>query len=268
MLRADVRLEALVARLRAAGCVFAEEEARLLLDELGGLDREGFDERVRRREAGEPLEAVLGCVEFLGGRLAVVPGVFVPRRRTELLVRLAVERWRPGGVLVDLCTGVGAVPFGLLEASRPRDLGPLEIFAVDLDPLAVETARRNVSARGVHLLTGDLDEPLPRELAGQVTLLTANAPYVPSAEIELMPREARDFEPVLALDGGVDGVELHRRIAALAPRWLEPGGHLLIETSERQAPLTAQAMLSAGLRPEVASDEELGATVVVGCLPS
>ncbi len=263
--RPDEALDTLVSRLRAAGCVFAEEEAALLLGE--GLPAMMLEERVRRREAGEPLETVLGWAEFCGMRLAVAPGVFVPRRRTELLVRLALARWRDGGVLVDLCTGVGAVPCAFLDAHRFLPGEWPEVYAVDVDPVAVECAHRNLAGTGASVLLGDLDGPLPPSLAGRVDLITANAPYVPSDEIALMPREARDFEPVHTLDGGSDGVALHRRIAALAPRWLAPGGHLVIESSERQAPLTAAAMSAAGLTPRVVHDDDLAATAVVGLAP-
>lgn len=257
--------EVLTARLRAAGCVFAEEEARLLLAEAWSPVE--LEARVRRREAGEPLETVLGWVEFCGLRLAVAPGVFVPRRRTELLVRLALTRWSDGGTLVDLFTGVGAVPGAFLDALRALGGTLPEVYAVDIDPVAMECARRNLAGTGANLLTGDLDAPLPPRIEGRVTVLTANAPYVPSSEITLMPREARDFEPERTLDGGPDGVAWHRRIAARAPRWLAPRGVLLIETSERQAPLTAGAMTAAGLRTSVEHDDALGATVVVGERP-
>jgi len=264
--RPDAAHDELVSRLRAAGCVFAEEEAGLLLAE--GLGPGELEDRVRRREAGEPLETVLGWVEFSGMRLAVVPGVFVPRRRTALLVRLALEAWSDGGILVDLCTGVGAVPAAVLDAFQRRAGGQPEVYAVDVDPVAVACARRNLDPSGASVLLGDLDEPLPGAIAGRVTVMTANAPYVPSEELDLMPREARDFEPVHTLDGGVDGVMLHRRIAALAPRWLAPGGHLIVETSARQAGLAAEAMRAEGLTPTVVQDDTLAATVVVGLLPT
>lgn len=255
----------IAARLRMAGCVFAEDEARLLLEEIGSRGEPMLlEDAIRRRAAGEPLETVLGWVDFCGQRLAVAPGVFVPRRRTELLVRLALECWPGGGVLVDLCTGVGAVPAAFLDAQRNVDGAWPEVFAVDVDPVAIECAHRNLAGAGADLLVGDLDGPLPARIAGQVTVLTANAPYVPSGEIPFMPREARDFEPRHTLDGGPDGVTLHRRIAALAPRWLAPGGVLLIETSEPQAPRTADAMDAAGLRTSIVHDADLGATVVVG----
>jgi release factor glutamine methyltransferase len=127
----------------------------------------------------------------------------------------------------------------------------------------VRCARRNLPAGGqVH--EGDLYAALPAELAGRVDVVVANTPYVPSEEIALMPHEARLHEPRVALDGGADGLDPERRVAAGAGEWLAPGGHLLIETSARQAPELAGAFVEQGLVPRVAESEELEATVVVG----
>jgi release factor glutamine methyltransferase len=139
----------------------------------------------------------------------------------------------------------------------------LELYAVDVDPVSVHCARRNLDGAAT-VWEGDLDAPLPMTLRGRVDVMVANAPYVPSSEVELMPREARTHEPLVALDGGADGVQIHRRIAAIAPRWLAPDGCLLIETSDRQARLTAAAMSRHGLRPRTVSDDTIEATVVIG----
>ncbi|MDC7122821.1 putative protein N(5)-glutamine methyltransferase [Cellulomonas fimi] len=248
----------LAARLRAAGCVFAEDEARVLLDATS--DADALETMVARRVAGEPLEQVVGWAEFCGLRVAVASTVFVPRRRTELLVREAVALASArDAVVVDLCCGTGAV--GLAVVSSLVDA---VLVAADVDPAAVAVARRNLDPVGGVALLGDLDAPLPDHLRGRVDVLTANAPYVPSDEVRLMPPEARDHEALVALDGGADGLDVQRRVASAAPRWLRPGGHLLIETSERQAPATAAAMSSAGLVPRVVEDDDLGATVVIG----
>lgn len=246
------------ATLRGAGCVFADDEARLLVDAARSSSE--LDVLVRRRVAGEPLEHLLGWAEFCGLRIAVAPGVFVPRRRTELLVRLAAPLLNPGDVVVELCCGAAAVATALVAA-----VPGLDLHAVEIAPAAVACARRNLVAGRVY--EGDLDAPLPASLRRRVAVLVANAPYVPTGEIALMPPEARDHEPRAALDGGADGLDVQRRVAAAAPRWLAPGGSLLIETSERQAPLTAAAVTSAGCTARVERCDDLDATAVVGTLP-
>lgn len=261
MLTGDV-----VAVLRAAGCVFAEDEAVLLTAQASSATE--LDDLVGRRVRGEPLEYVLGWAEFCGRRIELTAGVFVPRRRTTLLVELAADLLVPpanapeGGVasaavVVDLCCGSGAI--GAALASR---VPGLELHAADLDPVALDCARCNTAAFGAHCHLGDLWDALPRGLRGRVDVVVVNAPYVPTAEVELMPREARDYEARTALDGGVDGLDLHRRVAAQARDWLAPGGHLLIETSARQAPVTAGIFAAAGLASRVAHRATDDATVV------
>ena len=244
-----------VAALRAAGCVFAEDEARLLVD--AASSPADLAALVDRRVAGEPLEHVLGWAAFHGLRIAVGPGVFVPRRRTELLVDLAIPLLRPGAVVVELCCGAAAIATAL-DAAVPG----LALHAVDVDPAAVRCARRNLV--GGHVYEGDLDAPLPVGLRGRVDMIVANSPYVPTDAIALMPPEARDHEPSVALDGGVEGLDVQRRVAAAAPRWLAAGGSLLIETSVRQAPLTAAAVTAAGLVARIERDDERDGTAVVG----
>ena len=254
---------ATVGRLRSAGCVFAEDEAELLISAAGSAAE--LDSLLERRAAGQPIEHLLGWAEFCGLRVEVRAGVFVPRRRTELLVRLAAGLLRPGAVVLDLCCGCGAVAAAL--AARAPVTGqpvPVEVHAVDLAPAAVECARHNLAAVAGAVYLGDLFAPLPATLRGRVDLLVANAPYVPSEAIRLMPPEARDHEPRSALDGGADGLDVQRRIAAAAPCWLAAGGHLLIETSRDQAPMTARAMTDSGLTARVVNAPELDATVVLG----
>lgn len=261
-------LSAIVSTLRAAGCVFAEDEAQLLVatartpDELATM--------VDRRVAGLPLEHVLGWAEFCGLRIVVDPGVFVPRRRTEFLVHHAAElarldRTHPPTVVVDLCCGSGALGLAMAAALSPASA---YFYAADIDPGAVRCARRNVTAAGGRVYEGDLYEPLPSTVRGRVDVLLANVPYVPTAEVGLLPPEARLHEPRVALDGGADGLDVMRRVAADAPRWLAPGGHLLVETSEHQAPKAVDAFTRAGLIPHVAGSEDFHATVVVGTRPA
>ncbi|MCP2258078.1 release factor glutamine methyltransferase [Streptoalloteichus tenebrarius] len=252
-------LSAVVSRLRAAGCVFAEDEAALLVAEA--RTPADLAALVERRVAGLPLEHVLGWAEFCGLRVSVDPRVFVPRHRTEFLVRQAAALAQPGAVVVDLCCGSGAVGAALLAA-----LGRIELHAVDVDPVAVRVARRNIAGRG-HVHEGDLYEPLPPALRRRVDVLVANAPYVPTDEIDLLPPEARLHEPAVALDGGADGLDIHRRVAASASRWLTPGGHLLVETSARQARGTARIFADNGLAARITRSEDLNATVVIGTAP-
>lgn len=248
-------MDRLAERLRAAGCVFAEEEATLLVEAASDdADLEGM---VAARVGGIPLEQVLGWAEFCGLRIVVAPTVFVPRRRTELLVRVALEHLAPGDVAVDLGCGTGAIAAALL-ASEPS----LEVHAADVDPAAVACARRNLPPERVH--EGDLYDALPAGLRGRVAVLAANAPYVPTDEIATMPPEARDHEARVALDGGPDGLDVQRRVVAEALGWLAPGGVVLVETGRAQAPGTAAAMRAAGLDAAVRHDPEIDATVVVG----
>jgi release factor glutamine methyltransferase len=255
----------LVARLRAAGCVFAEDEARLLVH--AARSPADLDGLVARRVGGEPLEYLLGWAEFAGLRIVVEPGVFVPRRRTELLVAQVLASVPPAGVVVELCCGAGAIGAAVL-AARPD----VELHAVDVGPAAVRCARRNLPA-GARAYLGDLYAPLPPELRGRVDVIVANAPYVPTAAIATMPPEARLHEPRVALDGGPDGLDVHRRIASAAPHWLAPrgsatgGGRLVIETSRSQAAGTAALAENAGLRARVIRDEDRDATTVVAHRP-
>jgi release factor glutamine methyltransferase len=251
------RLDDVVDRLRRAGCVFAEDEARLLMDAAGTPS--GLAVLVARRVAGEPLEHVLGWVDFCGLRIAVDPGVFVPRRRTEVLVREAASLARPHAVVVDLCCGSGALGVALASA-----VGGTELHAADVEPAAVACARRNVAAVGGQVHAGDLYDALPPSLRGRVDVLLANVPYVPSGVIGSMPREAREHEPRSALDGGPDGLDVARRVVAGAPDWLGPGGSLLFETGESQAPAAVDVVTAHGLRARVVTDDDRGATVVVG----
>jgi release factor glutamine methyltransferase len=251
------REDTVVLRLRAAGCVFAEDEARLLLEAAGTAAE--LDALVRRRVAGEPLEHVLGWAEFCGLRIAVAAGVFVPRRRTEVLVEEAIVLAGPGAVVVDLCCGSGAVGIAVATA-----VDGIELHAADVDPAAVACARGNVARLGGQAYEGDLYESLPPGLRGRVDLLLANVPYVPSHAIALMPPEARLHEARVALDGGMDGLDVARRVIAAAPRWLARGGSLLFETSEDQASAAVATVSAAGLRARVVADDDRGATVVVG----
>jgi release factor glutamine methyltransferase len=291
-------LSAVITRLRTAGCVYAEEEAALLF--AAEFTAEQLAVAVERRVAGFPLEHILGWAEFCGLRIAVEPGVFVPRRRTALLVSeaarilgismaaaeasaaevsaaevslsaasgacgLSVGAAGPrasGAIVVDLCCGSGAV--GLALARLAPDI---ELHSSDIDPAAVRCARRNVLPAGGNVHEGDLYSALPGRLRGHTDILAVNAPYVPTRSIGCMPFEARVHEPWVSLDGGSEGLDIQRRVAGDARSWLRRGGHLLIETSRRQAGRTAAAVVNGGLIPRIVQSEDLDATVVVGLRP-
>ncbi|GAB2923521.1 putative protein N(5)-glutamine methyltransferase [Rhodococcus aerolatus] len=244
-----------VDRLRRAGCVFAEDEAALLVEAARG--GAGLEALVARRVAGEPLEPLLGWAAFDGLRVPVAPGVFVPRRRTRWLVREAVRLAPHARLVVDLCCGSAAVALAL--AAR---LPSARVHAADVDPAAVACARRSLPAADVHL--GDLYAALPDALRGRVDVLAVNAPYVPTDAIALMPPEARDHEARVALDGGPDGTDVQRRVAAGAPEWLSPTGVLLVETGADQAVRTADLVTAAGLHAVTTRSEDLDGTVVLG----
>jgi release factor glutamine methyltransferase len=277
-----------VVALRAAGCVFAEDEAAVLSS--AAVDEATLAALVRRRAHGEPLEQVVGYADFCGVRVRLRPGVFVPRVRSELLVRLGAEyadevrRDRGGGVVVvDLCCGSGAL--GLAVAARSH---PSVLYAADVDPNAVACARDNFAGitgprageprdddvgstgrssagrLGERVFQGDLFEALPAELAGTIDVLLANVPYVATRHIPLLPAEARDHEPHTALDGGADGLDVFRAVVQDAPRWLAPRGIVLSEITEAQTDAAVSAVQAAGLRAEVTHDEDLEATVVTG----
>ncbi|WP_098892187.1 MULTISPECIES: putative protein N(5)-glutamine methyltransferase [Streptomyces] len=253
-------LSSTVVALRRAGCVFAEDEARLLHEAAASADELSL--LVERRAAGLPLEHVLGWADFHGRRFAVDAGVFVPRRRTEFLVAQAAALAPRRAVVVDLCCGSGALGVALAAASDAA-----ELHACDVEPAAVRCARRNVGDLG-QVYEGDLFAPLPAALRGRVDVLLANVPYVPTGDVELLPAEARIHEPRVALDGGGDGLDVMRRVAAEAPQWLAPGGSLLVEASERQRDTAVEVLRAAGLSPRVLVSEELYATVLVGTAPA
>jgi len=251
----------IVARLRAAGCVFAEDEARMLV--AAAPTPADLAAMVERRTGGLPLEYVIGWAEFCGLRVAVDEGVFVPRHRTEFLVDRAMALLRPGAVVLDVCCGTGAIGAALV-AAIPR----IQLHATDISDAAVLCARRNLAHLGARVYHGDLYTALPAPLCGAVDVMVANVPYVPSADVEMLPREARIYEAREALDGGTDGLDVLRRLAAEAVVWLAPSGHLLVETTERQAQTAVAIFSHDGLIPHVERSDELEATVIVGTRPA
>lgn len=239
--------------------MFAEDEAALLAAQA--RNDEELERMTVARVGGEPLEYILGWAEFRGIRIAVERSVFVPRRRTEFLVEQALAGLTDDETVVDLCCGSGAIGAAIVAARPDADL-----YAADVDPVAVRCARGNLAADRV--VEGDLFDALPERLRGRIGTVVVNAPYVPTDEIRMMPAEARDHEAPIALDGGPDGLHLHRRIAEQAGGWLAPGGRLLIETSALQADRTAGILSAAGMSASIRRSPSRDATVVVASSPA
>ena len=223
----------IVERLTAAGCVAAAEEAAELL--RAAPDDATLDMWLERREQGEPLAWIVGTTEFGGRRIHVAPNVYVPRTQSEELARRAAGMLPVGGVAVDLCTGAGAIA-AHLQATVPRTT----VIGVDIDAGAAACARRN----GVPTVVGDLTAPLRADLG--VDVVTAVAPYVPTADLRLLPADVQRHEPRAALDGGADGLELVRRVIAGAARLLRPTGWLMVEVGGDQDPPVADALAQHG----------------------
>jgi release factor glutamine methyltransferase len=220
-------------RLSWAGCLAADEEAGEMLAD--GPDAATLEARIRRREQGEPLAWITGFQMFCGRRVRVGHGVYEPRPQSEELARRAAGVLAAtGGPAADLCTGSGAVAHHLMVVA-PK----VAVVATDLDARAVACAQSN----GVLTVQADLADPF-RD--GAFRLVTAVAPYVPTAALGLLPPDVRRYEPRPALDGGRDGLEIVRRVITSAQRVLRPGGWLFLEIGGDQGPEAASILASSG----------------------
>ena len=213
--------EIVAARLRAAGCVAADEEAACMLATT--RDADTLEAWLRRRADGVPLAWITGWTIFCGARMHVAPGVYVPRLQTEALARRAARVLPRSGVALDLCTGAGAV-----AAYLGRAVPDAQVIGIDCDPSAARCARDN----GVTAVVGDLAAAVQRPQS--VDMVTAVAPYVPTSALPLLPADARRHEPRIAFDGGPDGLDVVRRVVDDATRVLRPGGWLMVEIGGTQ----------------------------------
>lgn len=199
------------------------------LQALAGDDRE-VDELIRRRMSGEPLQYIEGTAAFGPLELVVDNRVLVPRPETEGLFELASRMVRHPEVIVDLCTGSGALALAL----KHRFPGA-SVFATDISDDAIEVARINQHRTGleVYLAVGDLFDPLPASLLGEVDLVVANPPYVAEMDADSLPRDVQQ-EPKVALVSGPTGLEVIERLGATVADWLRPGGVVICEIGETQ----------------------------------
>lgn len=251
------------AALAEAGLPRPRHDAEWLLADALGIDRlrlvlgpdrvvpaeieRCFSGQIERRRAHEPLQHIVGWEEFSGLRLKTAPAALIPRPETELLVEwgLALERAEgPWRVVVDVGAGTGAIACALAAHAQH-----LEVLAVERSMGALALAGANIEALGlaqrVRLVAGDLFEPLAG-LVGAVDLVVSNPPYIATSMLSQLPREVSDWEPREALDGGPDGMAVHRRLVAESPRFLRPGGWLLMELGERQAEALSRLMEASG----------------------
>jgi release factor glutamine methyltransferase len=247
-------------RLEAAGVDTPVFDARLLVETGAGVSRldivtdprrvlsddqvAAVDALTRRREAREPMAHVIGRRHFWTIELAVTPDVLIPRPETELLVESAIHTLAPDqpANVLDLGVGSGAILFAILK-ERPRAIG----VGVDVSGDALAIARLNAKALGmsdrVDLRVGDWASGLE----GEFDLVVSNPPYIPSNDIDALQPEVARFEPRLALDGGVDGLNAYRAIVTALPRLLKPGGAFALEVGIGQAEDVRALAEAAGL---------------------
>lgn len=270
--RRNVALTAAVDRLRVAGVSSPEHDAAELLAHVHGLERrdlfridtvagelaERFDTLIERRAAREPLQHLTGAAFFRHVELAVGPGVFVPRPETELLAGWAIEHALAAGtsagrapVVVDLCTGSGAIARAVADEVRDA-----EVHAVELEESAHQWAERNLAGTGVDLRHGDMSEAFD-DLVGTVDVVVCNPPYIPLEAWESVAVEARDHDPHLALFSGDDGLDAIRVLAVRAALLLKPGGVVGVEHADVQGESAPAVFAATGRWVEIVDHRDL-----------
>ena len=226
---------------------------------LSAMELESFRAAVARRAKREPLQYIRAQAEFWSLPFTVSPAVLIPRSDTEVLVEEALKRIAGPGRILDVGTGSGAIAIAIAH-ERPE----ARVEAVDLSPAALAVARGNAEANGVAervtFSQGDL-----RQLQGAgYDLVVSNPPYIPSADLAALMPEVREFEPLLALDGGADGLSAYRLLAAQARALLKPGGWLLLEVGIGQAEAVTELLRAAGLVEIFTRADYAGVARVVG----
>lgn len=227
-------------------------------DEVSRRRRERYLSLVARRAGGEPFPFLTGRIEFWGLDLMVRPGAFVPRPSSELTVQRALRklRRRKGPVVVDVCTGAGPIALALAD-----ELPTAEVWGADISVEGLAQGRENARRHGldnVRFKKSDMYDGLPARLRGNVDLITGHVPYVPAGEVDDLPSEVREFEPIYTLtDESADGLGLMRRAVGESVEWLRPGGWLLLELSHDLPPKIRKLVKKAGLEDHgVATDDD------------
>ncbi|MBL0749527.1 peptide chain release factor N(5)-glutamine methyltransferase [Nocardioides baculatus] len=267
-MRASTARRDAAARLREAGVASPERDADLLLahvldvglgrlplvEDLGAAEQEQYDALVARRADREPLQHLTGSAAFRHVELAVGPGVFVPRPETELLAGWAIEQAHLVGrapVVVDLCTGSGAIARAIADEVPDAD-----VHAVELDEGALAWAERNLAGTGVDLRHGDLASAFD-DLLGTVDVVVCNPPYIPLEAWESVAAEARDHDPHLALFSGQDGLDAIRVLERRAAELLRPGGVVGAEHADVQGESAPGVFVATGCWADVADHRDL-----------
>lgn len=246
-----------VERLAAAGIEEAKLDARLLLEELCGTDRNdllvhgdrpvteqqenSYVNYIELRSRHIPLQHITGYQEFMGLRFKVTPDVLIPRQDTETLVEEVLKNLHDGMRILDLCTGSGCILLSLLRYSNDC-VG----IGADLSKKALKVAEENAGSLGLtaEFVQGDLFEPV----TGKFEIIVSNPPYIPSNVIPTLMEEVREHDPLMALDGKEDGLYFYREIIGQASEYLYPGGMLFLEIGCEQAEAVTELMKNAGYR--------------------
>jgi release factor glutamine methyltransferase len=231
------------AELLLAHCLGKDRTAlyRDALDRLTPQQEDSFLALLERRGKGEPLAYITERKEFMGNEFFVKPGVLIPRPDTELMVEKVAELYTDRQTLVDVGTGSGAIAISLALLLNWK-----QVYAIDISSAALEVARHNALRHGLEeriaFIQGDLLTPILKIKDLEIDFITANLPYIPTGEIPGLMADVRDYEPLLALDGGQDGLDFYRRLIFQAREILKPGTYLLMEITSGQGEILERIM--------------------------
>ncbi len=267
------KLKEVSAFLESKGIEDAAKEAEILITETLHIDKsklytgsleisedtsKQIDALASRRASGEPIQYIIGHVDFYGLKINVGKGVLIPRPETELLVEEAIKLVRSQKPearsqrirILDLCTGSGCIAIALA-----RHLPDADVYGVDKSDTAIHYATRNATendVRNVHFIKGDLFEPITAHCSLFTVhcfdCIVSNPPYIKTGDIQNLQREIKDYEPVDALNGGEDGLDFYRRIFENAHKFLKENGIIIFEIGHDQADDVEKIAMNAGFK--------------------